>query len=151
MVINHEHWDSGVYIFISPLWHWKGLLCFVISHVGLYPHLLLHMVLFDRLLACQCNYCGSYTWSVSCQTWKWSFIIEDRCSIHPQGNILSQGKRPQSEVKHMFTFALSDVIFKVGRRACYQSHSFYALPVQSAWNRNVLTWTINGDNLISSE
>jgi hypothetical protein len=54
-------------------------------------------------------------------------------------------------VKHMFTFALSDVIFKVGRRACYQSHSFYALPVQSAWNRNVLTWTINGDNLISSE
>lgn len=102
---------------------------------------------------CQCNHFASYTWSVSCPTWKWLFILEDRCSIHPQENIVSQHKRPQSEVKHLFTVAVPDiVILKVGRCFCYQSHSFYVLPIQSSWYKEwVLTWTINGDNFISSE
>jgi len=54
--------DSDVFIFLSPLWLWKGLFCFVISHVGLYTHLpFTWFCLTTFFVACQCNCFASYT------------------------------------------------------------------------------------------
>ena len=110
MVVNHKHWDSDVYIFLSPCGSGKGcsvLWFLVLGCIHIYPFTCFHLTSFA---ACQCNHFASYTWPVSCQTLKWLFILEDRCIIHPQENIVSQHKRPQSEVKHLFTVAVPDIV-----------------------------------------
>jgi hypothetical protein len=105
-----------------------------LGYIHIYPFTWFCMTFFA---ACQCDQFAYYTWSVSCQTWKWLFILEDKYSIHPQEYIVSQHKRPQSEVKHLFTVAVPDiVILKVGRYACYQSQFFLSYPYRVLGPRN---------------